>query len=636
MNTAMDLEGDIESKGPEPKQSRARSAYKDDFEASGLLLAGAGEEYDEENSMPENLMNVDLLDDISKAVVFAQYGSAKDLFELYETNKLLISQKDKEGCTILQWAAINNRLKIATFLLDKGINVNEPGGMMNENALGWATRQGHLDMVRLLISYGADGTHLNVHGQDAIFLAVQNQKPEVALYLIALGLPPDTPDKRGYTALMWVCHYSSRNLDLLRILLAMGSRNSINHQEPRFGNSALHLAVMTSIRMSGMDALLQAGANCHLENKAGQTPLTMADADGNPFPSQKYLTELSKTPAKENIPFFRGFFMGWYQLLSLYLCIHGFGWMWGIILFTGFLWLQGKYCVRITMHPENLWAIGVNAALIICIFSSCLFYVSPEIPWHRTVVLTFLVFGITYHLYKAFSIDPGSPSDASFSEKSLLVRQLAMEGRLKMNKICPTCILEKANGLHHCAICNKCIERFDHHCPWVGNCVGRRNHRNFIGFLVFTSAALAYYVITALFQIKHWCSIKDEGLFELLRCLVSRIERPFTISYFLGVLVLCWTGGLLITQVWGVGLGVTTYDTIKQTAHYNTRAAVMCSDWSRILSDIRLFLRNIYDFATGAHEKDALHSEKKADETPFLQEGGFNNDENKDNIMKIV
>ena len=50
--------------------------------------------------------------------------------------------------------------------------------------------------------------------------------------------------------------------------------------------------------------------------------------------------------------------------------------------------------------------------------------------------------------------------------------------------LCAECKIIRSARSRHCAICNQCVERFDHHCPWINNCVGIKNHNVFILFLL--------------------------------------------------------------------------------------------------------------------------------------------------------
>lgn len=47
---------------------------------------------------------------------------------------------DDETVTLLHWAAINNRLEIIKYLLDKGAFVDAVGGELQSTPLHWAVR----------------------------------------------------------------------------------------------------------------------------------------------------------------------------------------------------------------------------------------------------------------------------------------------------------------------------------------------------------------------------------------------------------------------------------------------------------------------------------------------------------------
>jgi palmitoyltransferase len=52
------------------------------------------------------------------------YGNYDQLSEVAEENPDLLRTPDELGYYPLQWAALNNRVGIIAYLLDKGVNVN--------------------------------------------------------------------------------------------------------------------------------------------------------------------------------------------------------------------------------------------------------------------------------------------------------------------------------------------------------------------------------------------------------------------------------------------------------------------------------------------------------------------------------
>ena len=121
---------------------------------------------------------------------------------------------------------------------------------------------------------------------------------------------------------------------------------------------------------------------------------------------------------------------------------------------------------------------------------------------------------------------------------------------IENSQLCPDCETVRTSRSRHCAICNRCIERFDHHCPWINNCVGIDNHVYFYFFLFSTLAtlAIAFYqgfrVLVRAFRVDYPADYSkfgdllsitpSEGLFFFMIVVHILISGFF----FLGVLIL--------------------------------------------------------------------------------------------------
>lgn len=175
--------------------------------------------------------------DIVKAT---QYGAITRVKELIETG-WNVNQPDPETVTLLHWAAINNRKDIIKYFLDKGAIVDAIGGELQATPLHWATRQGHLASVTLLMSAGADPSIRDAEGISCIHLAAQFGHTALVAYFIARGVNADLQDRGGMTALMWASWKVSA-LDPVRLLLTLGASSNI--ADHTHGNTALHWAIL--------------------------------------------------------------------------------------------------------------------------------------------------------------------------------------------------------------------------------------------------------------------------------------------------------------------------------------------------------------------------------------------------------
>lgn len=187
---------------------------------------------------------------------------------------------DKDMCSLLHWASINNRLSIVEYLMHKNANLNCVGGSNMETPLQWALRSKKCaPLLKYLLAEEADMNHKSSYGCDALFIAVQCNQVTGTFLLLNAGADPNTVDNNGDTPLYWLLRkYSGapnrEYLDLLRLLIRFKATvSTVAHD----GCNALHiLAGYSGSNLDLASALLiyEAGDDsmCNAKNNQSKTP----------------------------------------------------------------------------------------------------------------------------------------------------------------------------------------------------------------------------------------------------------------------------------------------------------------------------------------------------------------------------
>lgn len=166
------------------------------------------------------------------------------------------------------------RIEMAKLLLDAGARVNavDRDGW---TLLQWAAEKGEKDLVKLLLEHAANVNVRSKYINTPLHLAAEKGHTEVVKVLIAHGATVNVRDVAGYTPLSSACYY--RHRDVVEYLLANGADVAMTDGK---GQTALHLAVHGGDRRI-VQMLLAKGADISQKDGDGVTALDVARFFGN-------------------------------------------------------------------------------------------------------------------------------------------------------------------------------------------------------------------------------------------------------------------------------------------------------------------------------------------------------------------
>lgn len=128
----------------------------------------------------------------------ARKGSLDEIEAFLKSNPNAIDSENKNGFTPLILACYSGNNKVATFLVEKGCDLNHKSEM--GTALMAAVVRGNSEMVTILLNHNADINSSDDNGVTALLFAVKFTNVEIIKLLLSHKADKTLMDKEGKTA----------------------------------------------------------------------------------------------------------------------------------------------------------------------------------------------------------------------------------------------------------------------------------------------------------------------------------------------------------------------------------------------------------------------------------------------------
>jgi ankyrin repeat protein len=185
-----------------------------------------------------------------------------------------VEEKDDKGRTALIGAARNGHTEVVKLLLNAGANMEakDTNGWTSLIRVAW---NGHTEMVKLLLNAGANMEAKDRNGWISLICAAYNGHTEVVKLLLNAGANLEAKDTKGWTSL--ICAAWNGHIEVIKLLLKAGANLEAKDED---GWTSLIRAAWNG-HTEVVKWLLNAGANLEAKDEDGWTSLIGAARNGH-------------------------------------------------------------------------------------------------------------------------------------------------------------------------------------------------------------------------------------------------------------------------------------------------------------------------------------------------------------------
>uniref|UniRef100_A0ACD5ZK48 Uncharacterized protein n=1 Tax=Avena sativa TaxID=4498 RepID=A0ACD5ZK48_AVESA len=403
----------------------------------------------------------------------AAYGDMEKLQRLVEAGRP-VDKPDGHGFYALQWAALNNRVAAAQYILQHGA-LPDIADHTGQTAIHWSAARGHIQVAELLVGKGADVHARDLYGYQATHVAAQYGQTQFIYHMVAKwDADQDALDDHGRSPLHWAAYKEFP--DTVRLLLCLDADRA---QQDGEGCTPLHWAAIRG-NLESCKVLVQAGDKDDLmvTDKNGFTPVLLA-TDKRHLEIQIFLIEASAVHMRG-----RGGCGGdtkFTKLSKLKIAILERG-------------LYGNTIARkLSKFGRGPLVVCVSVVLLATYIQSV---ISQNMKTPFALFAWSGVFLATAGLFmflKCKSKNPGYVKrdirDVQNKKYDKLLLKMELENP-EWSQLCISCKIYRPDLSEHCSTCDRCVEQFHHHCPWVSNCIGKKNKGEFFMFITLEVLAM--------------------------------------------------------------------------------------------------------------------------------------------------